>query len=188
MTVMSETYFSIDIETDGVIPGLNSMISLGCVAFNHEGKEIGEFSENCFATGECQDPDTMAWWKTQPAAWIASTTNPQPVDDVMKRFVDWAEKIAPRRAVAMAQPAGFDWTFVYWYLRKFGHRRSPFNFQCLDIKTYAMVKLGVDYRDAVKRNMPPEWFKGLPPHTHKAVDDAREQGMLFFRMRDWVKP
>jgi hypothetical protein len=38
-----------------------------------------------------------------------------------------------------------------------------------------------DFRDTVKRNMPRSWFDDLP-HTHKALDDAIEQGALFCNM------
>ncbi|HEX4592590.1 MAG TPA: hypothetical protein VH120_21885 [Gemmataceae bacterium] len=48
----------------------------------------------------------------------------------------------------------------------------------MDIKTFAMAVLGTGYREAVKRNMPAEWFDPLP-HTHVALDDARGQGALF---------
>ena len=44
-----------------------------------------------------------------------------------------------------------------------------------------MAMLKCDYRDAVKRNMPKRWFDDLP-HTHRALDDALEQGALFCNM------
>ena len=37
------TYVVCDIEADGPIPGPHSMISLGAVAVNREGKELGDF-------------------------------------------------------------------------------------------------------------------------------------------------
>jgi len=51
----------------------------------------------------------------------------------------------------------------------------------LDIKTYAMALLGLDYRQSTKRNMPKRWFDDLP-HTHVALDDALGQGALFCNM------
>ncbi len=58
---------------------------------------------------------------------------------------------------------------------------SPFSHSALDMKTFAMVLLGKEYREASKRNMPKEWFDPLP-HTHQALDDAVEQGALFCNM------
>ena len=40
-----------------------------------------------------------------------------------------------------------------------------------------MATLGTEYRATVKRNMPRHWFDDLP-HSHKALDDAIEQGAL----------
>ena len=44
-----------------------------------------------------------------------------------------------------------------------------------------MALLGTEYRASVKRNMPAEWFDELP-HSHVALDDAKEQGALFCNM------
>jgi hypothetical protein len=66
---------------------------------------------------------------------------------------------------------------VYWYLIKFTGE-SPFSHSALDIKTYAMAVLKLPYRESTKRNMPRHWFDKLP-HTHRALDDAIEQGALF---------
>lgn len=183
---MKPIYVSIDIETDGPIPGTYSMLSLGAVAFDETGKEIESFWGNMWALdGATQDPDTMKWWATQPEAWKAATDDPHNPKHVMEEFVWWAESL-PGKPIAVAYPAGFDWTFVYWYLMNFA-RRSPFGFQCLDLKSYAAAVLGVPFREVSKRKMPKEWFAGLGQHNHVAVDDAREQGKLFFAMKDWKK-
>ena len=97
----------------------------------------------------------------------------------MRRYVEWLGQL-PGRLVFVAYPAGFDFLFVYWYLIKFVGR-SPFSHSALDIKTFAMARLGCGYREAVKRNMPKEWFDDLP-HTHVALDDAMGQGALFCNM------
>ena len=94
----------------------------------------------------------------------------------MTDYVTWLEAL-PGKPVFVAYPAGFDFTFVYWYLIRFTGR-SPFSHSALDIKTLAMARLGVGFRDATKRNMPREWFDPVP-HTHVALDDAIEQGALF---------
>ena len=80
----------------------------------------------------------------------------------------------------MGYPAAYDFMFVYWYLIKFVGE-SPFSHSALDIKTFAMAVLGVDYRDSTKKRMPRRWFEPMP-HTHVALDDAIEQGALFCNM------
>jgi len=70
--------------------------------------------------------------------------------------------------------------FVYWYLIRFVGE-SPFLHFALDIQSFAMALLGVEYGESVKGNMPQEWFGDLP-HTHVALDDAKGQGVLFCNM------
>ena len=97
----------------------------------------------------------------------------------MMRYVAWLEAL-PGKPVFVAYPAGFDFTFVYWYLMRFAGK-SPFGFSAIDIKTYAMALMRTSYRATTKRSMPIHWFDKLP-HTHVAVDDAKEQGALFCNM------
>ena len=70
--------------------------------------------------------------------------------------------------------------FVYWYLMKYVGR-SPFSHSALDIKTLAMARLGLDYRQCSKRNFPARWFTDHK-HSHVALDDAIEQGHLFLHI------
>lgn len=183
---MAEVFVSIDVETDGPIPGPYSMLSLGAVAFTEDGTNLGEFSVNLeLLEGASSDPDTMTWWSKQPKEiWEACRINPKPPVEAMQQFVLWVNELAEEHhkiPVCVAYPAGFDFMFVYWYLVRF-LAKSPFSFSCLDIKTYAMAVLKTPFRQTTKRNMPKSWFKGLPPHEHIACSDAREQGLLFLRM------
>ena len=76
----------------------------------------------------------------------------------------------------VAYPVAFDFMFVCWYLHR-STGENPFSHSALDIKTMAMVMLGKEYRRSTKRNMPRRWFDDLP-HTHLALDDALEQGVV----------
>ena len=42
-----------------------------------------------------------------------------------------------------------------------------------------MSYLKKSYSSSTKRNMPKRWFDKKSKHTHKALDDAIEQGILF---------
>lgn len=184
---MQEIYVSVDIEADGPIPGPHSMLSLGAVALLETGKEVGAFEVNFEELeGAKPDPGTAEWWSKQDReVWNHIRKNPVPPKAGMESFVAWVDQISKQQnlpVVCVAYPAGFDFTFVYWYTRFLG-LDSPFSFSCLDIKSYAAATLNIPYRKAVKKNMPKSWFKGLPPHTHKGLDDAREQGLLFLNIR-----
>lgn len=183
---MRELYVSIDVESDGPIPGPHSMWSLGSTAILDTGKIVGEFEENLQELeGAKGDPDTLAWWdKQDPLIRQACRMNSQPPELVMARFVRWVEELAEEhqaRPTCVAYPAGYDWTYVYWYMIRFG-QKSPFSFSCLDVKSYVAGKLGMPFRDVSKRTMPKRWFKDLPKHTHRAGDDAKEQGLLFLNI------
>ncbi len=191
-TMSHEIYISVDVETDGPIPGPFSMLSLGAAAFVPPSIEpIATFSVNFeLLDGATQDPATMKWWlEEQPEAWAACRENVEKPRVAVGRFVSWIEGLpgidkkagAVTNAVFVGYPAGFDFTFTYWYLRRFSDG-SPFSFSALDIKTFAMAVLDLPYRQATKRNMPREWFPKNRPHTHVAVDDAIEQGILFMNM------
>jgi len=181
-----EVYVSIDIETDGPIPGPHSMLSLGAVALLPQGeishREIGTFSANLITLpGAAPHPETQAWWDSQdPKVYAASRDNAKDPAIVMTEFVAWLDQL-PGLPVCVAMPAGFDFMFVYWYLMKFANR-SPFSFSSLDIKTYAMAVRKTGYRKSAKRYWPKHWFPKNMPHTHVALDDAREQGHLFLNI------
>jgi hypothetical protein len=178
--MMKEIYVSTDVETDGPIPGPHSMLSFGSAAYLPDKTLVSTFSANLdLLPGASGDPKTMEWWNTQPEAWAACRQNPRPPELVMKEYVSWL-KALPHKPVFVSYPAGFDFMFIYWYLIRFAGE-SPFSHSVLDIKTYAMARLKTAYRESTKRNMPKRWFDKLP-HTHRALDDAIEQGALFCNM------
>lgn len=177
---MKEIYVSTDVETDGPIPGPNSMLSFGSAAYLPDKTLVGTFSANLdLLPGASADPKTMEWWETHPEAWAACRQNTRPPEVVMKEYVSWLKGL-PHKPVFVSYPAAFDFMFVYWYLIRFAGE-SPFSHSALDIKTYAMARLKTAYRESTKRNMPKRWFDRLP-HTHRALDDAVEQGALFCNM------
>jgi len=178
---MQEIYVSTDIESDGPIPGPNSMLSFGSVALTDEGQEIGSFSRNLELLPEASgNPDTMAWWKTQPEAWTACRQSLVSPEQGMREYVEWVGSLNGK-SIFVAYPAGYDFLFMYWYMMKFAGK-SPFSFSAVDIKSFAMALMRKPYRDCTKRNMPKHWFPKDASHTHVAIDDAREQGLMFINM------
>jgi hypothetical protein len=178
---MPEVYVSTDVESDGPIPGPHSMLSFASAAYLADKTLVDTFSANLETLpGASGDPRTMEWWKTQPKAWEACRQDLEAPEVALPRYVAWLKSL-PGRPVFVAYPAGFDFTFVYWYLIRFAGE-SPFSHSALDVKTFAMALLAKDYRDSVKRNMPRRWFDEKHRHTHVALDDAIEQGALFCNM------
>ena len=177
---MGEIYVSTDVETDGPIPGVYSMLSIGSAAFMPDKTMVSGFTANLETlAGASTHPDTMAWWKTEPAAWEAARQNLLTPEEAMGNYLTWL-KALPGTPVFVAYPAAFDYMYVAWYLTRFTGE-NPFGWQALDIKTYAMSLLDTDFLQTFKRNMPRHWFDDLP-YTHKALDDAKSQGALFCNM------
>ena len=175
-----EIYISTDIETDGPIAGNHSMLSIGSAAYSAGKQLLGTFSANLETLpGSIPDSRTAAWWTTQPDAWSACRTNLEEPQVAMRRYLAWLKSL-PGRPVFVAYPAAFDFPFVYWYLMEFAGE-NPFGYSVIDIKTYAMAVLRKPYVACGKRSMPASWFDPAP-HTHVALDDAIEQGLLFCNM------
>ena len=177
---MIEIYVSTDVEADGPIPGPHSMLSFGSAAFRSDATMLTTFSANLeLLPGASGHPDTMKWWSKQAEAWQACRKDPRPPAVAMADYVAWLNAL-PGRPVFVGYPAAYDFMFIYWYLMRFVGR-SPFSFSALDIKTMAMTMLGNEFHATSKKTMPKEWF-GATAHSHVALQDAIEQGVLFCNM------
>lgn len=180
MSDKQEIYISTDVEADGAIPGVNSMLSFGSAAYLADKTLLGTFTANLETLPMAvADSKTMKWWRSRPEAWKACRENTQSPEKVMKDYLGWLKEL-PGICVFVGYPAAYDFLFVYWYLMRFTGE-SPFSHSALDIKTLAMVLLKTSYRKVTKKNMPKRWFDGYS-HLHRALDDAIEQGALFCNM------
>ena len=189
------TYVVTDIEVDGPWPGPNSMRSFASVAVTGNGEERGAFEAVLEPLpGAAPNPDTYAWFQTQPEAWAAATTDPQPVHQVMARYVRWVRDLPGPRMFA-ASPLAFDGGWIDYYLRlftRYGVIQGPYEKDVLFggpglcLRSYAAAVTGRPVADMSPQNLPSEWFGDIP-HTHRAIDDARGYahllGVLFRRSR-----
>ena len=187
------TYVVTDIEVDGPWPGPNSMRSFASVAVMAGGVERGVFEAVLEPLpGASPNPDTYAWFQTQPAAWAAATTDPSPIADVMARFIAWVQDL-PRPRMFAASPIAFDGNWIDYYLRRFTRYalvHGPYEADVLFdgpglcLRSYAAAVTGRPVADVSPRTLPPEWFGDIE-HTHRAIDDARGYahllGVLFQR-------
>jgi hypothetical protein len=180
VNAIPEIYVSTDVEADGPIPGPHSMLSFASAAFTADKQLVATFSANLETLpGATAHPVQAAWWKTQPDAWAACRKDLQKPEIAMVEYVKWVEAL-PGKPVFVAYPAGFDFTYMFWYMMRFAER-CPYSWSALDIKTLAFAMTGLPYRKSIKPRLPKHWFDELP-HTHVALDDAIEQGALFCNM------
>lgn len=179
-------YLSVDVETDGMCPGVNSMLSLGAVMLNEAGDEIGQFSENLIPLAWPAHPDheTMKWWESHQEAYAKATENPEQASLVMHNFREWVESFEGR-VIFIGYPVTFDFTFVWWYLWSFTGG-APFTHGGMDLKSVASVLLDTPYYDSRKANWPQNWFPEENEHSHIAVEDAREQAYSWVKMSEEI--
>lgn len=174
---LPDIYISTDIETDGQVLGIHSMLSLGSAAFFEDKTLIDTFSVNLETLLEATpNSKTMEWWKTQPQAWEACRKNLQPPEQAMKDYCRWLEEI-PGNLIFVGHPMVFDFRFIDYYLYRFVGR-NPFGYATVDIRSYIMGMNRMSLRQAGIEQLPKRLFDELP-HTHIALDDAIEQGALF---------
>jgi hypothetical protein len=194
---IKEIYISVDIESDGPIPGPYSMVSLGAVVAGHRTSD-GEVvkldvlaPENGFYAelkpiSRQWKPEALAISGFSREYILENGDNPQ---IVMTNFAKWVtsaiETHGAKTAIFAAYPLGFDWMFTYWYLVNFSAMESPFGHsRHIDIKTLYSAKADEVISYSTKRNIP-RFLHSKLPHTHNAKDDAAEQGQLLMNLLQW---
>lgn len=164
------SYFMVDIEADGPIPGDYSMVSLGAVivepglerTFYARFKPISDrFIPEALAVSGHRREDCMEF--------------PDPKAQ-MQRFADWIRaENKGRRPMFVSDNNGFDWMFVCWYFHHF-LEENPFGF--------SSTNLGSLYKGLVKDAF--KNFKHLrkTKHSHHPVDDARGNAEAMLHMKE----
>jgi hypothetical protein len=186
-----DIYFSVDVESDGPIPGSFSMLSFALVA-------VATFDGASFMR---LDPHGAArYWELQPiyeryepaALAINGLDRGRlqregvPPEQAMREAGEWVRGVAGiHRPVFVAYPAVFDWSFVHWYFMRFAGA-SPFGHgTCIDIRSLYIGASASTYDQSSMDHMAPELLPASP-HTHNALDDAIEQGELFSNLFEWA--
>lgn len=193
-----EFYVSVDVETDGPIPGDCNMVSVGasvCGSLLTDGRGF-QAGAGVHGATFYRELKTEFPGDERTREWLAGqgfeVNGPQAINpaDAMLHFKGWVEEQAREiegRPVYVAYPLGFDWSFTHWYFEHYlGFKSDPFGFSnALDIKTAFSMKSGRALLGSIKKNMPAEVKKIATPHTHNALDDAIGQGELFANLMQW---
>jgi hypothetical protein len=161
------SYFFIDVETDGPIPGDFSMISFGSVFLDQNLNktfygEMRPISENYY-------PEALK---------ISRFTREETLRFeypyiVMLRFREWILSNTKGRPLFISDNNGFDWMFMCWYFHHF-LKDNPFGFSSMNLGSFYK---GI-VRDVYKN------FKHLRTtiHTHHPVDDAMGNAEAFLKI------
>lgn len=181
---MSRIYFSVDIETNGLAPGIHSMISIGVAAIDMEtGDIVGTFKRNLQPIPELQIcPDTMEWWKGFPDAYQRATENSEMPLVAVHDLYSWVKGFGIEHPVAAAWKPMFDLGFLRYYeVRYLGGIIFGRSGSGLDIKTVAALALEQSYGETQVAKVP-KWMKEpySSAHTHDSLQDAIEQAHILY--------
>lgn len=173
---MSATFFSVDVETSGPVPGPYCLLEIGACRVDEPAVEF--WAELSPETSEV-DPDALA---VSGLSMERLRADGEPADLAVARFAEWvrASTPSPDRPVFVAFNAPFDWMFVAEAL----HRHTggnPFGHAALDIKTLAMGALGLDWEETSFASVAERVGVG-EPLPHRALEDARLQAEVFRRI------
>jgi hypothetical protein len=126
------------------------------------------------------DPEALTASHLDRERLIRKGTDPT---EAIQKVVAWTRTSCNgSRPVICAYPAGFDWMFFYWYLQRFGREESGINFSsCLDMRTMYAAKAQCPWSEAGRHSLPPA-LSSPRPHTHNALDDAKEQAEILSKL------
>jgi hypothetical protein len=173
-----DVFISVDVEADGPIPGDFSMLSLGAVVAQPPFDRT--FYREMRPVTQRFNPQAVAASRLDRAQLLEHGADPE---ETMRQFAQWVKDscAAGQRPVAVCFNATFDWQFINWYFHHF-LGANPFGISGLDIKALYMGALGKErWSQTSKRNFEREFLSPMP-HTHNALDDAKEQADIFLRV------
>jgi ribonuclease T len=188
VTAERATWFCIDIECTGPVPGLYDMISLGAVAVRRgaDGElELGErFYVELRPESEREDPGTRAIHGLDVDGLREHGT---PRRQAMEQLRDWvrAQTRPGTKPVFVGHNAPFDWSFVAWcYAAE--EMPNPFGYKALDTKALATGVLDIHWFDSNKGVIAHRL--GLPSEDmgqkHRADYDAWYQALILKGLLD----
>jgi len=192
-SIRPDLYISADVETDGPVPGIYSLLSFGLsVVGKYDGRSFEPWVRNDDTTfyrelspiSDDFQPEALEVNGLDRNSLVAEGTNPE---QAMADAANWVRDMCPEcRPVLVAYPVAFDWAFLYWYFERYVPNGSPFGHSsCLDIRTLYQAVAGTVFDRSGKKEMP-AFLQPTTPHTHNALDDAVEQGELFSNLLGWA--
>ena len=158
------TLISVDVEADGPIPNLYSLVSLGAVVV--DSKLDKTFYAETRPVSDQWVPEALAvsgFSREQHEGFEAP-------EIVMPRFAEWVKSVSKGRPIFIADNNGFDWQWInYYFHMTIG--KNPFG--------YSARRIG-DVYSGVTGNMRAKW-KHLrkTAHDHHPVNDAKGNAEAF---------
>jgi len=184
-----ENYLMLDIETTGPVSALHSMIEFAVVHLEENGTDIHfDYFQSALKEFDGKpwrwESDTLDWWHHPDRVNHLRAIEFEVRDPygAMLNFKEWMKKF--KNPVIVCFGSDMEFLKLYWW-RVF-RKNPPFGLLALDAKSFAAAVLGCDFNDTTNTKLHknfPELFHEDLPHTHRALDDAKEQAYAFFKLR-----
>ena len=186
----TDVYFSVDIETDGPIPGHYSLLSFAIVPAGslRDGRFVRPPRRGDSLYVELRpisdkfDPEALAVNGLDRDRLAREGLNPA---EAMKKASEWIMAQSGEGVpVLVAYPLSFDWSWLYWYFIFFTGA-SPFKHsRCFDMKTAIAVRGRRPIAESGHKHLADRLLSAFP-HTHNALDDALFQADVFANLMEW---
>ena len=154
------SYIVVDVEADGNLLGLNSMVCFGAVLIDKEGKLDQTFYGKTAPISDYFDPEALAISGFSREEHL-KFDNPL---EVMTNFKLWIEEHSNGKPILLSDNNGFDASWINWYFIKY-LGENPFG--------WSSRRIG-DMFAGFMNNSHYKWKQHrITKHTHNPVDDAK---------------
>ena len=154
------SYIVVDVEADGNLLGLNSMVCFGAVLVDKEGKLDQTFYGKTAPISDYFDPEALAISGFSREEHL-KFDNPL---EVMRNFKLWIEEHSKGKPILLSDNNGFDASWINWYFIKY-LEENPFG--------WSSRRIG-DMFAGFMNNSHYKWKQHrITKHTHNPVDDAK---------------
>jgi len=174
--ILSEIFFSVDIETSGPNPGQYSLLSIGACTID---ARRSTFYVEMQPVNDEMTPESFAIHQLDLQQL---RENGLPPRIALENFESWilSELSSNSRAVFVAFNAPFDWMFINEYFQQY-LGRNPFGHSAIDMKSFYMGLTGVDWSLTSMRFVGQRYL-GNKVLSHNALEDALHQADIFEQM------
>jgi hypothetical protein len=133
-----ETLVTSHVHTDGPIPGPHSLLTLTSVAHLPDRPVTDSITVNLRQLpGARLHPVSLQSWRRRPEDWLCTRRAARPPALAMTTYAQWVDRL-PGDPVFVADTAGPDYLFLYWYLQRFTGR-WPFAATLADADLHARL-------------------------------------------------
>lgn len=144
--------------------------------------QTGNLTSDCSQVG--WEAQTWNWWhhKTRVQILESIFAEARSAQEVLVAFSKWIAQF--QNPIVVGFPVAHESMWLQYYWWKHIGTTPPFKHRGIDGKTLMMaaMKGKCGYSGASKlrlADMHPAFFSKVLPHTHRALDDAKEQAFLF---------